>query len=299
MRKITFLLASAFSFHCANAHNRLPIPGPRFFDLVDVHLLNADNEFPQIAGEALATYPCSPFSGSNSQRATAFLNEEGYRSGFAQLEKANGPGVDTEFGCLFGIDELTGEMISLPQLNTLSKNSVSIYANPPGIKVTAIAHSHPENVFPAPSAGDFYAFANYAQSHPGFLYYVVAANGTKYVLTVVNGEDLSRFLKNYPQEDHIEPDSLGNAGKGANYKRESEMYDAMQRIATMILSKSANPDNPALADLDKAHEAVQAYMLDHYKTGISLLKQDPDGSFNEIHTLVDEASSRCILISCK
>ncbi len=216
---------------------------------------------------------------SKAQLITQFYFNEQYQDGFRELIRINKPGAGIEYATVFGIDKQTGLPRALPRISTMSGNSVSLNGNPSGLQVTAIAHTHPDNVFPAPSAGDLYAFGNYARSHPDFLYYVLAANGANYVLAVTDALRLSTFLDAYPQQQQIAADSAGNAGLGAGYNPGSKLYLSMQTFAAGLLSKSIDPQNPSLAELDAAHEAVQVYILEHFNTGISLFKQGDDGSF--------------------
>ncbi len=246
-----------------------------------------------------ASSPCSPQSVANGQFITNFCHTTGYEQGFGSLVKANVSGVGTEFAIVFGINYTTGIPTATPMITNLSENSVTINANPPNILVTAIAHTHHDKVFPAPSAGDIYAFGNYAQYHPDFLYYILASDGSKYVLTVTNPDSLSAFLKLYPQRTNIAADGNGNAGRGAGYNPGSALYLAMQKAANSILSKCAEPDNPGAADLDAAHEAVQVFILDHFNTGITLFKQGADGNFHELHSELNEEKLIRKVLACK
>ena len=220
---------------------------------------------------------------TKAQLVTQFYFNERYQEGFSELIRSNQPGVGIEYAAVFGIDLQTGLPRALPRISTWSGNSVSLNGNPAGLQVTAIAHTHPDNVFPAPSAGDLYAFGHYARSHPDFLYYILAANGDNYVLAVTDVERVNVFLENYPQHLHIAADSAGNPGRGAGYNPGSELYLSMQAYAAGLLSKSIDPEDPSPTELDAAHEAVQVYILEHFNTGMTLFKQAGDGNFYPLY----------------
>lgn len=229
---------------------------------------------------------------TKAQLVTQFYFNERYQEGFRELIRSNQPGAGIEYAAVFGIDVQTGLPRALPRISTWSGNSVSLNGNPAGLNVTAIAHTHPDNVFPAPSAGDLYAFGHYARSHPDFLYYILAANGDNYVLAVTDVERLNVFLENYPQHLQIAADSAGNAGRGAGYNPGSELYLSMQAYAAGLLSKSADPADPSPGELDAAHEAVQVYVLNHFNTGMTMFKQAKDGDFYPLYNVNGQTKSR-------
>ena len=220
---------------------------------------------------------------TKAQLVTQFYFNERYQEGFSELIRSNQPGAGIEYAAVFGIDVQTGLPRALPRICTWSGNSVSLDGNPVGLQVTAIAHTHPENVFPAPSAGDLYAFGHYARNHPEFLYYILAANGANYVLAVTDAGRLNTFLNAFPQNIHIASDSTGNPGRGAGYNPGSELYLSMQAYAAGLLSKSIDPEDPSPTELDAAHEAVQVYILEHFNTGMTLFKQAGDGNFYPLY----------------
>ncbi|HFK5562274.1 TPA: hypothetical protein ACGZ9C_001922 [Elizabethkingia anophelis] len=144
---------------------------------------------------------------------------------------------------------------------------------PPGAFV-ANAHTHPDGGGAPPSCIDFYTtlkIADYDNAYIGS--YVFAANGSVYMIAVNDRDALRAFLQKYPKDDNINP-----GAKEFNDKNDiGRDYNAIRRC---YYGGSCN--KTTMSDQDAGMEAGLAYIMEKYKTGLSLLKGDKNGNFKGI-----------------
>ena len=132
-------------------------------------------------------------------------------------------------------------------------------------------HNHPEN-YP-PSSGDLYSLIGTVKANAAFeSAYIITPNGTVYSLVVTDSIAAAKFFNDYPKvesstpgEEPAFPEALAN-----------EYFEIIEQ------QKGWYDKTP-----QEANEIAFTYMLNKYKTGVSLLKQKEDGSFSKKNTTKD------------
>ncbi|MCT4214240.1 hypothetical protein HZP46_02005 [Elizabethkingia anophelis] len=144
--------------------------------------------------------------------------------------------------------------------------------SPPGAYVTN-AHTHNDGGSP-PSGVDFYTTLKIADYDNAFIgSYVFAANGDVYMLAVNDRDALRAFLQKYPKSENLGRKEFNtNTDFGQDYNKIRDCYTSGRCKGTNSTEQSSGV------------EAGLAYVLEKYKTGISLLKGDKNGNFKGITT---------------
>ncbi len=197
--------------------------------------------------------PCEE-ARTGAAAATEFAKDSLYHLALAKIKNAFV--FDKKEHCVSFGKDVAGNMIA---------SSILSGGNTSG-KVPAIAnafadlHNHPNNL--PPDAGDFYGLLDINKNKPVYnKRFVVTTAGTVYALLVTDIAAALEFIKKHPPQP---PAFVGG------------------------------PPGFAVAITDEAREMkygfnctdemVLAFILQKYNTGVSLLKQNSNGSFNKITT---------------
>jgi len=131
-------------------------------------------------------------------------------------------------------------------------------------------HTHPNGIYTAPSAGDIYNLATYNAQYPTYTtIYVVAPGGVTTALVVTNPTALASFLSTYPPSTYETSD-----GKFAG-----SLWTAFG-TADLTLDPAQNLGSAAN---QSAWQNATAYMLDTYNTGLTMMTEDSNGNFHQVH----------------
>jgi hypothetical protein len=137
----------------------------------------------------------------------------------------------------------------------------------------ASAHTHPSYTFAGPSVGDIYSLARYNAQFPMYTtaYVISQSDNSITGLVVTNSTKLANFLATYPE--NLYHDGHGDWVQITAMARDVE--DLVNSLAPGAIFGS--PEHEA------AWRSAQAYILDKYDTGLSMVIKNPDGKFSQIH----------------
>lgn len=123
-------------------------------------------------------------------------------------------------------------------------------------------HNHTGNL--PPDAGDLYGLLDISRHHPDYnTRFIITANGTLYALLVTDTAAAKIFDKKYPRQ----PPAYAGVQPSFPVKLVDEFREIKYRYHT-------------------ADETALAFILEKYRAGVSLLKQDPGGEFKKLRTVV-------------
>lgn len=184
--------------------------------------------------------------------------------------------TDTKERSLFlGISGTTGSpSISQPVLGNTGNTGP---ASPPaGMTPLAFVHTHTSNFYPTPSRGDIYQLISVNQQNPSLQFsYIIHEDGTRYVLMVTDAAKAATFVSNFPEAANT--NGSGWTGSSANGPQQlhNDVYNQLNPSVT-----SGTTASDQLAEL-----MGQAYVLDKLNTGLTLLKDDGNGRYSEVHVV--------------
>jgi hypothetical protein len=141
----------------------------------------------------------------------------------------------------------------------------------PGFLPFASAHTHPIDTYPMPSVGDIYSLAKYNAQYPTYTTaYVIAEDGSTTALVVTDPQKLATFIAQYPPAtNQNDANWADNSPIAAACNAAADNLDPAKQVGT--------PAN------DAAWRAAQAYVLDKFDTGLTMVMKNADGTFSEVH----------------
>jgi len=190
----------------------------------------------------------------------------------------------------FRIDNVNGSFVASTPVVDAGESATGSAAGV-NSNTFAVGHDHTAGNFLQPSPLDVYSAGEAAVTSGGILSMdFVSSPSAIYVLVVNNRTSFNTFLTNYPESD-LEKDAGGNytGDFDSNSQIYKDVFNATQYSISNYLSQHAiNPANPTDAELEAAtfagNEAGTEFLLEHYQTGLTLLKKDPTtGNFEAVH----------------
>jgi hypothetical protein len=175
--------------------------------------------------------------------------------------KSNIQGADpnVEHSVTFGKDA-NGNITASSMTSCTSPSSCLVNTGWPG--AFADLHNHPNDQPPSP--GDMYNLIKVSNNHSGYnTRIVVAADGSVFALVVLDLNAANVFKTNYPPI---------NIGFGPDFP--TEIFDKFQEVKDVFMQQG-------FSNL-VSEERAMSFVLDKYKTGIVLLKQDSNGNFKRL-----------------
>lgn len=131
-------------------------------------------------------------------------------------------------------------------------------------------HNHPSNM--PPDAGDFYGLIDINRNNNGYdSRFVVTPTGTVYALLVIYPAEATAFNIKYPRQVPAFP--------GGPPGFPVAIVDEFREIKYRFNSND---------------EMAMAYILEKYQAGVSLLKQDSNGVFKKLRTVVSVEDGQLI-----
>lgn len=146
-----------------------------------------------------------------------------------------------------------------------SSNSVTITTTS---NTLAVAHTHPDGGYPAPSATDLYMLMDtYDDYYKTTLSFVYAADGSLYALQVTDPAALASFLANYPP-------GANHDNVTHNFADHTALKSDYDNAYQTLLIQGMSPN--------EANEKAMAYVFDKYDAGITMLKADANHNFKAV-----------------
>jgi len=254
-------------------------PGAGWVKVTDGKDFDCDDTDPLIGNCKMESKDCTTDANTRGADTTTLLNSPVLQMPLAQFrDTANLATGKPESG--MSIEKLpNGTLVPYNyQLATGTVSNATVATQATGKTIVAGVHTHTGGKEAGPSPQDIY---HLMEGYKGNNYYKtdfnIAANGNEYALVVENSANLVAFETAYPSSTNINPatnDFLGVAGEdklpGLNSLKEH--YDL---IASTVLQQGYN--------IKEVPEITLIIMLDHYSTGIKLLKKEKDTSdFKEL-----------------
>ncbi len=138
----------------------------------------------------------------------------------------------------------------------------------------ANAHSHNKGGATPPSVSDFYNCVQVAVNHPAFSSsFTYSHDGSVFAFVVTNRQEATDFLAAYPMSTNWDSGSK-------LFNEETQLGKDFNDIYGSI--KKGTFPNYSGSDQNDALETALAYVLEKYKTGISLAKQDASGNLKPV-----------------
>jgi hypothetical protein len=132
----------------------------------------------------------------------------------------------------------------------------------PVLNAFADLHNHPNNT--TPDAGDLYGLIDINKNNAAYgTRYVVTKSGIVYALLVTNATAAAVFNRDHPRQQP--------AASGLQPAFPAAMVDEFRAMKYQH---------------GCSDEMVLAFMLEKYQAGIALLRQDDEGKFKKIYTVV-------------
>jgi len=176
-----------------------------------------------------------------------------------------------EYGMFLGVNVAAGGGLMTTPIKSGGINGVDGNPSSPGFLPFASAHTHPIDTYPMPSVGDIYSLATYNAQYPTYTTaYVISSDGSTTALIVTDAQKLANFLTTYP------PATNQN---GADWAATSPMgIDVNDAVSNLDpVGQVGSPAN------DVAWRTAQAFVLDKYDTGLTMVMKNADGTFSEVH----------------
>ncbi len=203
------------------------------------------------------TDPCSDAQ-SAANVVTSLSQNNNYINAKSIIQTSN-PNI--EQNVTFGKDA-NGNITSSIITSCNSSSSCAVNTNWPG--AFSDLHNHPDLLPPSP--GDIYNLIGVNNNHIGYnTRIVVTPDGTVFALDILDLAMANTFKATYP------PVNIGYVPEFP-----SEIFDKFHDVrSAFILQGFSNL---------VSEERAMSYILDKFKTGISLLKQDTNGNFKRLIT---------------
>ncbi|MEZ7508005.1 hypothetical protein QO190_02315 [Cloacibacterium sp. Arc13] len=164
----------------------------------------------------------------------------------------------------YGVDS-NNVFKTTPIKESTTGNSVGIDVTYTGLTVQGGTHTHYKNLYASFSIRDFYLFKNSNASNSNFKnYFAFGADGHTYALSITDEEKFNNFLTNYPLStfyDATNDEWNANENIGQDYK-----------LAYKQFMNDGKTD-------DEADALAQALVLNKYGAGMSISRQESDGTF--------------------
>lgn len=138
-------------------------------------------------------------------------------------------------------------------------------------------HNHQNNL--PPDAGDFFGLINQCKKNADYkTRFVITSNGSLYALRVNNMTDALYFIQKHPPQPP--------AYAGGPFGFTAAITDEGRQMKYLH---------------NCSDEMVLAFILEKYQTGLSLLKQMPDGNFAKLITVVtdEKRGNNYSLVMCR
>lgn len=137
--------------------------------------------------------------------------------------------------------------------------------------IVGAVHTHPSGAYSAPSAGDIYALYQANGYNNNFAnLYVIAADGSQYVLTIEDPAKFATFVSNYPATLNFDATTGGFKGL---------LYNSFDTMKKNLESQNFSEDD--------AFAYATAGLLEKLDSGVKLLRNEVNvpqvGLFKEIH----------------
>jgi hypothetical protein len=180
-----------------------------------------------------------------------------------------------ESSMFLGINPANGTFMTTP-IKPGEFNSANGDPTYPNFLPFASAHTHPHNgildAFPMPSVGDIYSLAKYNALYPSYTaaYVISQSDGSTTALIVTDHQKLMNFVAAYPP---------GTYQDNADWAPGSPMDIEVNAVVTS-LDPGGTFGSPAN---EVAWRNAQAYVLDKFETGLTMVKKNVDGTFSQIH----------------
>ena len=209
--------------------------------------------------------PCAQAK-SFVEKATNLSKTEVYQTALVVIQNKVAVNPACEYAIGFGKDA-QGNVIS-SDISTGGRSSGRI---PAVLNAFADLHNHPDNT--PPSSGDLYGLIRKNRINTNYdTRYVMTQGKEVYVFVVTDTVSAQTFLLKYPPQQiagysPLFPDELLN-----EYREIQQKHNATEEMA-------------------------MAYVLEKYDVGVSLLKQDKNGDFKKLRTLVLDVNSELIFSS--
>lgn len=212
------------------------------------------------------TDPCEEAK-TGAVAATLFAKDSLYHVALANIKNAFA--LDRNEHCISFGKDAANNMIASP----VSNGGATSGKVPAIVNAFADLHNHPNNL--PPDAGDFYGLINIHKNNPAYkTRLVVTLNGTVYALLVTDIATALAFIEKNPPQ----PPAFPGGPPGFSVAIVDEMREMKYQYHC-------------------TDEMVLAFILEKYNTGVSLLKQSGDGTFNKLITSVSKDGNRQVFSS--
>lgn len=218
--------------------------------------------------------PCKGYSSSTPTPAN--INLQGYAGAVSSLTSTLGTSL-VENSMFLGVNIAAGGGLMTTTITPGSCGESNGNPTYPGFLPFASAHTHPGNsicnTYPMPSVGDIYSLATWNAQYPSYTtaYVISGSDGSTTALVVTDAQKLATFLAAYPE---------GTCRVGADWAPGSELANAVDAAATILDSNPPVIGSPAN---EAALRAAQAYVLDKFDTGLTMVMKNADGTFSQVH----------------
>jgi hypothetical protein len=177
-----------------------------------------------------------------------------------------------EKSCIFGVST-NGSGLETSPVTSGGAGATGGVAIPAGMVPFGSIHTHTNNLYSTPSAGDIYALIKANATNASWQYsYVIGADGSWYMLQVYDPTKAAAWVTANPAATTVSGDSwIPNTNATGPYHDYLNAYNAV------------NPTGNAGALDVQAFETAQAYVLTANDTGVTLLKRDASGNYSELH----------------
>jgi hypothetical protein len=211
--------------------------------------------------------PCSSNSVINGENITATFKNTNLNTAIATLTSS----YTTERSISYGKSHATGQLTTTPVSVSTSVDVSNTAVTDPNIDIEGSIHTHNNNGFAPPSAGDIIMLANANSNYnPGFkTSYIIAQNGAQYALLVIDETKAAEFYNA----------NFENYSQNIGWSEGTTIGDYFWAIVRQLI----NEDHKTEAE---ARELAQAHILTEFNSGIALMKADEEGNFHEIHEVI-------------
>jgi len=194
-----------------------------------------------------------------ADKATTLSKNTKYTTAKSNIQTAASDGK--EHGITFGKD--ANGNITISAMTTGTGISAPVNISWPG--AFADLHNHPTNLPPSP--GDLYGIVSLNNVHSGYdTRMVVTPDGSVYALIIINPSLAAQFIIDHPkvQIGDFPPDFPDPVFTDFD---DAKIQLQMQGFSNLI-----------------AEQMAMAFVLEKYKSGMALLKQDSNGNFKRLRT---------------
>jgi hypothetical protein len=211
-----------------------------------------------------------PCNGYRNTPSPASISLPGYTAAVNELTSTLSTD-ENEKSMFMGVNTAGG--LTTTPITGGSGNAANGNPGYPAFVPFAGVHTHPDGVYPMPSAGDIYNLAGWNAQYPTYTtaYVISAADNSTTAIVVTDPQKVAAFLAAHPQSTGL--DSRGNWA--SNTPMWDDFVDAVNTLDT-----SHNPGSP---ENREAWRSAQAYILDKYDTGLTMVMKNADGTFKEVH----------------